>query len=129
MTKSEILENLINYYSNGNKAQFAVLLGVKPQTINTWIVRNSFDIDLIYAKCEGLSGDWLLSGEGNMLKSNNENLLVEEIDSLKEEIRRLKEIKTPEKSSELYELCRELISNYKQRDCIIDKLVLMTEIK
>ena len=53
----------------------------------------------------------------------------DEIKSLKEEIRRLKEIKTPEKSSELYELCRELISNYKQRDCIIDKLVSMTEIK
>ena len=102
---------------------------VKPQTINTWIVRNSFDIDLIYAKCEGVSGDWLLSGDGNMLKSENENSLVEEIDSLKEEIRRLKEIKTPEKSSELYDLCRELISNYKQRDCIIDKLVSMTDIK
>lgn len=129
MTKSEILENLINYYSNRNKAQFAVLLGVKPQTINTWIVRNSFDIDLIYAKCEGVSGDWLLSGDGNMLKSENENSLVEEIDSLKEEIRRLKEIKTPEKSSELYDLCRELISNYKQRNCIIDKLVSMTDIK
>ncbi len=29
----------------------------------------------------------------------------------------------------LLQLCRELISNYKQRDCIIDKLVSMTEFK
>lgn len=56
----------------------------------------------------------------------NEN---DEIRALKEENRRLKEMKPLEKSSELYELCRELISNYKQRDCIIDKLVSMTEIK
>lgn len=50
-----------------------------------------------------------------------------EIQTLKEEIVRLKEIKTSVKGSELYDLCRELIANYKQRDCIIDKLVSMTE--
>ena len=70
MEKKDILESLVNYYTNGNKAKFAAKLGIKPQTINTWLGRNSFDIELIYSKCEYLSGDWLLSGgEGEMLRS------------------------------------------------------------
>ena len=68
MNKKERLETLINYYTDGNKSKFSALLGVKPQTINTWLTRDTFDADLIYAKCEFLSGDWLLSGEGEMLK-------------------------------------------------------------
>lgn len=71
MEKKDILESLINYYTDGNKAQFAAKLGVKPQTINTWIGRNSFDVELVYSKCEGVSGDWLLSGgEGEMLRNS-----------------------------------------------------------
>lgn len=63
-----MLEQLINHFTNGNKSKFANLLGIKPQTINTWIARNGFDADLIYSKCEYVSGDWLLSGDGEMLK-------------------------------------------------------------
>lgn len=70
MEKKDILESLVNYYTNGNKAKFAAKLGIKPQTINTWLGRNSFDIELIYSKCEYLSGDWLLSGgEGEMFRA------------------------------------------------------------
>ena len=67
-----MLECLINYYTDGNKAKFAAIIGVRPQTINTWEARNTFDAELIYSKCDGVSGDWLLgNGEGDMLKSNN----------------------------------------------------------
>ena len=72
MKKSEMLECIINYYTDGNKARFAAIIGVKPQTINTWSTRNTFDAELIYSKCDDISGDWLLSnGEGDMLKTNN----------------------------------------------------------
>lgn len=72
MEKSDMLECLINYYTDGNKAKFAAIIGVRPQTINTWEARNTFDAELIYSKCDGVSGDWLLgNGEGDMLKSNN----------------------------------------------------------
>lgn len=70
MDKRTILENLINYYTDGNKARFAAMIGVKPQTINTWISRNSFDVELLFAKCEGLNASWLLTGEGDMLTSS-----------------------------------------------------------
>lgn len=71
MNKDLMLEQLINYYSNGNKSLFAKKLGVKPQTINSWIKRNTFDYELIYANCENISADWLLSGEGEMLNEKN----------------------------------------------------------
>ena len=60
---------LIDHYSQGNKARFAGMLGVTPQTISTWISRNTFDIDKIFAKCEGISADWLLTGIGPMFKN------------------------------------------------------------
>lgn len=69
MEKKEQLECLVNYYADGNKAQFASMLGIKPQTLSMWFTRNSFDVELVYTKCEDISSDWLLTGEGEMLKS------------------------------------------------------------
>lgn len=68
MDKYSMLEEIILYYAKGNKALLSRMLGVKPQTINTWLNRNTFDAELIYANCEHISGDWLLSGEGEMIK-------------------------------------------------------------
>ena len=108
MTKQDILESLINYYSGGNKSKFANMIGVRPQTINTWLLRGTFDIELIYSKCEHLSGDWLLSGEGEMLRTSNKatangdnsvavnnnsgNIYTSEADALKERIGLLERI-------------------------------------
>lgn len=71
MEKKERLENIIRHYSNGNKSQFAKLLGVKSQTINTWLSRNTYDIELIYSKCEDINAEWLISGTGSMIKEAN----------------------------------------------------------
>ena len=71
MEKRYILEQLISHYANGNKAKFATLLGVSPQSISTWLARNTFDVDKIYANCVGVSGDWLLTGDGSMLKGES----------------------------------------------------------
>lgn len=70
MEKKDMVQALISHYSNGNKAHFANLLGIKPQTINSWITRNTFDAELIYAKCVDISADWLMTGRGEMLKEN-----------------------------------------------------------
>ena len=69
MDKKTMLECLINHYTDGNKTAFARLLGVKPQTINTWLIRNSFDVYLIYSKCVGVSASWLLTGDGEMFEA------------------------------------------------------------
>lgn len=70
MNKKDMILALIEHYSNGNKAQFANLLGITPQGLSTWIKRESFDIELIFSKCEGLSANWLLTGKGSMIKEN-----------------------------------------------------------
>ena len=64
---------MIDHYSNGNKAAFASKLDVTPQAISTWIKRDHFDIERIYAKCESISAEWLLTGNGSMLNSKDEN--------------------------------------------------------
>ncbi len=69
MDKKNILSELIKHYSDGNKSKFANMLGVSPQAISTWEKRNTFDIELIYAKCENLNASWLLTGVGNMLNT------------------------------------------------------------
>lgn len=68
MEKKDRLLSLIGHYSGGNKSEFARMIGVSPQAVNTWITRNTFDIDIVYAKCLNVSPDWLLTGKGNMLK-------------------------------------------------------------
>lgn len=69
-----MLEGLIRHYTKGNKAQFAKLLGVSAQTISAWIARNTFDAELIYAKCRYIDPSWLLTGEGAMLQeTDNKN--------------------------------------------------------
>lgn len=68
MKKSEIIQALIAHYCDGNLSRFAKMLGVTPQTVAGWKTRESFDVDLIFEKCENVSGDWLLSGKGDMIK-------------------------------------------------------------
>ena len=64
-----MLECLINHYTDGNKAAFAKMLGVNPQQISHWIRRNTFDNELLFAKCKGVSSSWLLTGEGEMFEA------------------------------------------------------------
>ena len=71
MDKTKMLERLIRHYTKGNKAQFAKLLGVSAQTISAWIARNTFDAELIYAKCRYVDSSWLLTGEGTMLSPSS----------------------------------------------------------
>ena len=65
-----MFEQLIGYYEDGNKTRFAKRLGLSPQGISTWLSRGTIDYTLIYAKCENISADWLLSGEGSMLRDS-----------------------------------------------------------
>ena len=81
MSKKDMILALIEHYSNGNKAQFASLLGISPQGLSTWIKRESFDIELVFSKCEGLSAQWLLTGDGEMFENNNQTKSKENAES------------------------------------------------
>ena len=72
-----MLEQLIEYYDNGNKSQFAKRLGITPQGVSTWISRNTYDSELLFAKCENVNAEWLLTGEGSMLRTEETPSVME----------------------------------------------------
>ena len=55
MERKEMVEMLVSHYCNGNKAQFAAKIGIKPQTLSMWFSRNSFDAEALFASCEDVS--------------------------------------------------------------------------
>lgn len=71
MTKKERLEALIAHYSDGKPTKFAKTIGVAPSTISSWLKRNTFDHELLFAKCENISAEWLITGEGDMIVSES----------------------------------------------------------
>lgn len=89
MEKKDMIEMLINHYCDGNKAQFASKVGIKPQTLSMWISRNSFDAEAIFASCEGVSAKWLLSHgeESDMIENSQEVNFVSDVN---EELIRLR---------------------------------------
>ena len=67
--KSLILNRLKIALKCKTNADLAKQLGIAPNTLTNWYKRNTLDYDLIFSKCVHLSVDWLLTGEGNMLRS------------------------------------------------------------
>lgn len=65
-----MLTQLIEHYEEGSKSRFAKRLGISPQGVSTWLSRGTIDYELVYAKCENINADWLLSGEGSMLRTD-----------------------------------------------------------
>lgn len=55
MDKKSMLNSMISHYTDGNKSQFAKMLGISPQGLSTWIARGTFDPEIIYSHCERLS--------------------------------------------------------------------------
>lgn len=73
MDKKRILAALIDHYGKGKKVHFAQILGIPAQNVSAWYNRGTYDSELIYTKCPELSPHWLLTGEGSMFKSVNDN--------------------------------------------------------
>lgn len=72
LNKSLILNEIKNHYNFTSDSEFAKFLGVKPQTLSSWHTRNTFDIELTYAKCENINADYLLTGKGSVEKTKSE---------------------------------------------------------
>lgn len=121
MNKRDMLESLINYYTDGNKAKFAIMIGITPQLVSNWLSRGTFDAEALFAKCKDVSASWLLTGEGNMLYTQNDNT-TEEIETLKSEIERLKALKSPKGSDKLYELWMRFMANQAQYHDIMKEM-------
>lgn len=68
--KSLILNRLKQHYGFNSDTDFANFLGIKPQTLSSWHSRDTFDTELLYAKCINLDANFLLTGEGEIEKQN-----------------------------------------------------------
>lgn len=64
-----ILNKLKEHYAFTTNKEFAKFLGIAPTTLSSWYSRNTIDYDLIYSKCVDIDANWLLTGEGEMLRT------------------------------------------------------------
>ena len=78
INKSLILNEIKSYYNFVSDSEFAKFLGIKPQTLSSWHTRNTFDIELLYSKCENINAEYLLTGIGDIEKPNIEKKLHSE---------------------------------------------------
>lgn len=61
------LEQLIIAFAKGNQSLFAKQMGASQGTIGTWLARKIFDPERIKRAFPQVNGNWLLTGEGEML--------------------------------------------------------------
>ena len=83
MDKSLILNKVKSYLNLKSDTELANFLGIKPQVLSNWRARNTFDTELIYTKCVDIDANWLLTGEGEMLKSENTSTETSKEESVK----------------------------------------------
>lgn len=67
--RAQMLEKIIDHFGFKSQAEFARHIGISPQNINSWRTRGTYNVELLAVRFPELSGDWLLTGEGPMLKS------------------------------------------------------------
>lgn len=63
MDKKLIINKIQDEYHLQKDADFAEMLGISKQTLSNWKSRNSFDIELLYTKCEFINPVFLLTGK------------------------------------------------------------------
>lgn len=77
--KTLILNKIQQFYNFKKDADFAKFLGIKTQVLSNWKNRNTFDIDVLYTKCEDISPDFLITGKGNFLRFDFNNSEVKKV--------------------------------------------------
>lgn len=86
MNDKEKLSKLIQLYCSGNNANFARRIGITPQALNNWLKRERLSkeaITKITFAFPGINTEWLLTGEGEMIRKEFRN----EVEDLTEEER------------------------------------------
>jgi septal ring factor EnvC (AmiA/AmiB activator) len=85
MNKSEMLDSIKQHYQFKSNAEFARHLGISSSALGNWYFRETFDAELIYTKCEGLSAAWLIIGGGPMLSKDADSYSENKLKSVAQE--------------------------------------------
>ncbi len=70
LNKRLVLDRIKELYQLKSNAKLASFLGIPPTTLSSWYSRNTLDLDIIYEKCVEINWQWLITGEGSMLRDN-----------------------------------------------------------
>lgn len=73
INKILILNKLKDYYNFTTHRDFADFLGIAPTTVSSWYSRNTWDFDVLYTKCVGVSWDAILSNSDEHTVLSNAN--------------------------------------------------------
>lgn len=92
MTNQEKMLALIHYYGNGNKSEFARKVEVGPSTVAGWLQFGRFPTDQILKYCKEINPDWLVSGEGSMLREGVETQHAEPVNANTEKLLKMIEV-------------------------------------
>lgn len=76
--KSLILNAIKSHLGFAKDVDFAKYLNIPASTLGSWYARNTFDYELLYAKCNDINGNWLITGKGSMLKENELTVIKHE---------------------------------------------------
>lgn len=76
MKKSKIIDAIKVYLKFNTDTELADFLGVKQPTISSWRSRNTLDYDLIITKCNDIDANFLMTGEGSLLKTKSNDSLT-----------------------------------------------------
>lgn len=68
MDKTLILKSIQKYLGFDKDKDFAEYLEIAQSTLSSWYSRGSIDYCRIIAKCKDIDANWLLTGQGEMLK-------------------------------------------------------------
>lgn len=68
MDKSLVLRKIQDHYNFKKDGDFASFLGINQSTLSNWHSRGTMDYEKIISKCEEIDANWLLTGEGKMIK-------------------------------------------------------------
>lgn len=71
-----MLKQLSEYYGISKNVDFAKFFNLSEPTSFNRLKSGVIDFEETYARCPELSGDWLLSGEGPMLKADREKIIA-----------------------------------------------------
>ncbi len=66
-----IISEIKLHFGFKTDSELANFLGISQPVLANWKKRNTFDVNLIFTKCEVINANWLLTGEGNMLNSTS----------------------------------------------------------
>ena len=74
--KTIILDRIKEYYKLEKRADLARFLGIAPNTLTNWYMRNTLDLDVIYTKCVDMDYNWLFGAVGTQDVNTNEKKLA-----------------------------------------------------